>query len=195
MLQRIVEATLRNLSTLALVCAIVLAPLHFIYGFVNRDAIAVREMAPAIETFPEDRQVRGVGRAELDRERLSRWFLIGLELLVAIPLLLRPTRRVLEADRRGEVPSALAALLGGETGHGAKPALPVVVVGAAIGLAVIVLAEIAMAVVVPMLEDPSEWVGVAAGQTAARSLGLPFLLTALVLGGRALEDARPLDLY
>ena len=195
MLQRIVDATLRNLSTLALVCAVVLAPLHFIYGLVNRDAITVREMAPAIEAFPEDRQVRSVGRAELDRQRLSMWFLIGLELLVAIPLLLRPTRRVLEADRRDEVPSALAALRKGDTGPGAKPDLPLVVVGAVIGLTVIVLAEIAVAVVVPMLEDSSEWVGVAVGQTVARSLGLPFLLTALVLGGRPPADERPLDLY
>jgi len=192
MLHSSIDATLRNLSTLAIICAIFLAPLHLVYGFVNRDAITVRELAPAIEEFPEARQVRSVGRAELDRERLSRWLVIGLELLVMVPLLLRPTRRVLRWDAQGVAPSALGALRGGEAGMG-TPRMGVVVGGAAIALVVIVLVEVASAIVVPVLEDSSEWVGVVAGQTLARSLGLPFLTTALVIGGR--EAGEPLDLY
>jgi hypothetical protein len=193
MLQPTIDATLRNLSTLALVCALVLAPLHFVYAFVNRDAIGVREMAPAIEEFPEGRQVRSVGRAELERERLSRWLVIGLELLLGIPLLLRPTRRVLQADADGRVPSALGAFTG-ETRPASSPATPLVVAGAVIALAVIALVEVGASILVPMLEDTTEWAGVAAAQTAARSIGLPFLLVALA-GSRAAARERSLDLY
>ena len=193
MLERTVDATLRNLSTLALVCAIVLAPFHLVYAFVNRDAIAVREMAPAIEEFPEGRQVRSVGRAELERERLSRWLVVGLELLLVVPLLLRPTRRVLQADAEGKVPTALGAF-SGDLRPGSRPEAPVVAAGALIAVAVIALVEVGAAIIVPMLEDSTEWAGVAVAQTTARSLGLPFLLAALA-GGRAAARERSLDLY
>ena len=188
-----VDTTLRNLSTLALVCAIVLAPLHFAYAFVNRDAIAVREMAPAIESFPEGRQVRNVGRAELERERLSRWLVIALEALLVVPLLLRPTRRVLQADAEGRVPTATAAF-SGDLRSGSSPDLRLVAAGAAIGLVIVVLVQVGGSIFVPMLEDTNEWLGVFVAETLARSLGLPFLLTALA-GSRAAARERSLDLY
>ena len=193
MLEKLVDTTLRNLSTLALVCAIVLAPLHFAYAFVNRDAIAVREMAPAIEGFPEGRQVRNVGRAELERERLSRWLVIALEALLVVPLLLRPTRRVLQADAEGRVPTATGAFTGALR-SGSSPDPPLILAGAAIGLVVIVLVQVGGSILVPMLEDATEWVGVLVSETLARSLGLPFLLTALA-GSRAAARERSLDLY
>jgi hypothetical protein len=193
MLGRTIDLTLRNLSTLALVCAIFLAPLHLIYGYVNRNAIAVREMAPAIEDFPEGRQVRSVGRAELDRERIARWILLLL-VIGAIPVLLGPTRRVLAADEAGETPTALGALRG-HTEKGSRPEPATVISAALVAVVVIVVAEAAVAIVVPMLEDGSEWVGVAAGQTLARSLGLPFLTVALVGGARSRPSERPLELY
>lgn len=193
MLAKMVDTTLRNLSTLALVCAIVLAPLHLAYAFVNRDAIAVREMAPAIESFPEGRQVRNVGRAELERERLSRWLVIALEALLVVPLLLRPTRRVLQADAEGRVPTATSAFTG-DLRAGSSPDLRLVVAGAVIGLAVIALVQVGGSIVVPMLEDTTEWLGVLVAETLARSLGLPFLLTALA-GSRAAARERSLDLY
>jgi hypothetical protein len=194
MLGRTIDMTLRNLSTLALVCAIVLAPLHLVYGFVNRDAIAVREMSPAIEAFPEGRQVRGVGRAELARERVSRWLLL-LAVLSTVPVLLGPTRRVLAADEDGATPTALGALRGRRLDRRARPEPPLVLLGALMALVVIVLVEATAAIVVPMLEDSSEWVGVAAGQTLARSLGLPFLTVALTIGNSSSRRARSLDLY
>ena len=193
MLSKMVDTTLRNLSTLALVCAIVLAPLHFVYAFVNRDAIAVREMSPAIESFPEGRQVRSVGRAELDRERLSRWLVIALEVLLAVPLLLRPTRRVLQADAEGRITTAVGAF-SGELRSGSSPDLRLVAAGAAIALMVVALVQVSGSILVPMLEDTSEWAGVFASETLARSLGLPFLLTALA-GSRAAARERSLDLY
>jgi hypothetical protein len=194
MLGRSIDATLRNLSTLAILCAIFLAPLHLVFAFANQDALTVREMAPAIEDFPEARQVRGVGRAQLDRERIGRWILM-VAVIGTIPFLLAPTRRVLAADANGEIPTALGALRGGLGIPRPAPDARTVVGGGAVALGVIVLVEASVWILVPMLPDTIEWVGVALGQTTARSLGLPFLTTALVIGSRTSARERSLDLY
>lgn len=194
MLGRSIDATLRNFSTLVLLCALMLAPLHLVYGFLNRDALGVREMWSSIEEFPDARQVRGVGRVQLDRERTARWGLIFGILVVVVPALVRPTRRVLEADAGGEVPTVTGALRGSRVPEASRPDASLVVGGAVIALLVGLVAEAAVATLVPMLPDTTEWVGVAAGQTLARSLGIPFLVTALAL--RAPTRApRSLDLY
>lgn len=194
MLGRSIDATLRNFSTLVLLSMLVLAPLHLVYGLLNRNAITVREMSPAIEEFPDARQVRGVGKAELGRERAMQWALILGIVVVAVPVLVKPTRRVLASDARGEVPTVIGSLRGDGDPGGFRLDVPVVAGAGVIAVIVVVLAEAAVATLVPMLPDASEWVGVTAGQTLARSLGIPFLTTALAIGAPR-GAPRSLDLY
>jgi hypothetical protein len=139
LLDHALRMTFRNFSTLFLLAALVAAPLHLAHAVAFRSVIALRELHPDIEDFGEHKLVRGVGRSRLEETRRSDLLLSAVELAL-LPLLLGAARRTLEADARGEVPTALGALRrlpGSLRGWAAaRRALPEVVAVAAIGLVV-----------------------------------------------------------
>src|SRR5918999_6295134 len=59
----------RNYSTLWLIVATAVFPLHLVHGYVFRDVMAVSELHRAIELFPERRQVARVSAADLAEAR------------------------------------------------------------------------------------------------------------------------------
>ena len=111
MLETSLQATFRNFSTLFLVVAVVVFPLHLAYGITFRDEIAVRELHSEIEELPSGRKVRGVGPAAIDRVRVARYALWLVE-IAFIPLMVKATRRALDATERGELATAADAWKG-----------------------------------------------------------------------------------
>jgi hypothetical protein len=108
LLDRAARSTVRNYSTLLLVCFVVLLPLELVSSLLHRDAIAVRDLHPYIEDLPGDQKVRGVGENEIRAAEEQRLFVTGLE-LVLLPLFLSAARRVLEAEGEGRLPTATDA--------------------------------------------------------------------------------------
>ena len=70
----------RNFSTLWLIVATIVFPLHLAHGFAYRDVIAVRELHGAIEHFPAYLKVKGVSAARLSAARTSYAALTAVEL-------------------------------------------------------------------------------------------------------------------
>ena len=108
MLERALSKALANFSTLFLVACVITIPVNVAQAYVFRDALAVRELAPEIQRFPEGRQVRGVARAELDREKSWSLILLAVQLLL-FPLVHRAARRVLAVADDGGVPDVVDA--------------------------------------------------------------------------------------
>ena len=109
LLDDVLRSVFRNFFTVLFFVAVLTVPLHLGYSIVFRQAIETREIHDEIETFPEERQVRGVGRSELSAYRAVGWFLVLVE-LAAIPLLARGTRRIVEKEGVGEVATVRDAL-------------------------------------------------------------------------------------
>lgn len=98
----------RNYSTLFLVVAVLVVPLHLAHSFVYKEVAQVQELHPYIENQPRGRQVQGVGRAGLaEARRRYLWVLIA-ELLL-LPVFAGATRRVLVVDAAGGLPGVIDA--------------------------------------------------------------------------------------
>ena len=117
MLGRALDATWRNFSTLFLLGAIFFVPLHLGQTYVFRDEIAVQELRPEIEQFPENKKVRNVGPAELAKERAILLVLSGVDLLIAVGLS-GAARRVHAVDAHDGVPTVGDALRAGREFRG-----------------------------------------------------------------------------
>jgi hypothetical protein len=132
MLDRSLGKTFANLSTLVLLACVFTLPIHVIHAYVFKDALAVAELSPEIQAFPEGRQVRGVARADLDLQRNTLLVVLGIELL-ALPLAYRASRRVIEVDDDARVPTVVDAW----THLGSSPAAALhpgpILIGAVIG--------------------------------------------------------------
>ena len=114
--------TFATFSTLFLVACLVTVPLHEIHAYVFKDALAIREIAPEVATFPEGRQVRGVDKSDIDSER--KWLLIVLIAEAALTsIVYRAARRVITVSDSGGVPGVLDAYthLGSHDGTGPPP--------------------------------------------------------------------------
>src|SRR5687768_15249003 len=98
------RVTLRNFATLFLLVVTLTLPLHLVYSVVFKSVIETRELHGVIETFPESRQVRSVGRTQLTQARLALVAITLIE-IAAVPFLARGTRRVLEREQAGELTS------------------------------------------------------------------------------------------
>jgi hypothetical protein len=109
LLDYVLRTIFRNFWTVFFFVAVLTLPVHLGYAVVFSEVIETREIHDEIESFPEERQVRGVGRGELFTSRMTAWFLVLLE-LAAIPLLARGAHRVVELDTDGEVTTVRDAL-------------------------------------------------------------------------------------
>jgi hypothetical protein len=170
----------RNYSTLWLIAATVVFPLHLAHGYVFRDVIAVSELHAAIELFPERRQVARVSAAELVEAR--RWYtaLTGVEIAL-IPVLAGATTRVLQDDVQGDVPGALRSWAGAARfSPRAQFARPGPLIAAlVISLAIGWFAETTGRLLVEPVPEGLLWVGGALVAATARSIAAPFLLATL----------------
>ncbi len=191
MLDSALRLALRNFSTLFLLVAILVLPIHVAYGLVFRDVVALYDVADEIQSAP----VRGVTSADLRTARLVFWGVNALELLL-IPLAARATRRVMEVDESGDVPGVWDALrtafrgttrgLQGLGGGRAKELLAALLAALAAGL----LVERMGLLLAGFTPPDSRFAVVALVQTAARATGAPLLLVPLVCASRPAE-ARP----
>jgi hypothetical protein len=184
MLESALQLTFRNFSTLFLIVAVVLFPLHLAYGITFRDEIAVRELHPQIEEFPSGREVRNVGTAQLAEARTAWYGLLLIEIAL-IPLMVKATRRALDTAEQGGVATVAGAWSGAfrrEPRRWAVGGPASVAAGAALAVLVLLLVEVGGLLVTDILPDGPRFAGVIVADTLARSSALPFLLVPLAAG-------------
>ena len=192
MVDKAFRAALRNFSTLFLIVAVITVPLHLLYGIVFQNVIETRELHSVIQTFPETRQVRSVGRAQLMQARVGLALVTLIELAV-LPFLARAARRVLRMEEAGEVATVGAALRAIRE----EPAIPFgldrmgpVLVAAAIGFAIGFAIERTGLLLLEFVSDESTFPFFGLMQGVSRAAGAPFLLAGLALLKPAAEAAR-----
>ena len=181
MVDRLFRTTLRNFSTLFLIAAVVTVPLHLIFSLVYKNVVETRELHDVIETFPEARQVRGVGKAKLTQSRIAMALITLIELL-SIPFLVRAARRALELDRAGETPTVSESLQamreGGPWWPGLTRAGPVLV-ALAVGLVFGWLLERSGLLLLEFVSDVRSFAFYGLLQGVTRAAAAPFVLVAL----------------
>jgi hypothetical protein len=191
MLESALQATFRNFSTLFLIVAVVVFPLHLAYGLTFRDEIAVRELHPEIAELPSDRRVRGVGPAEIDRARMAGYAVWLIEIAL-IALFVKAARRALDENERGDVATVADAWKGAfarDPRQWVSGGPAAVAVGAGMALLVVLMIEVSGLLLTDMLPDGPRFAGVVVVDTLARASALPFVLTPLAVG-RAPRAAR-----
>lgn len=197
LLDRVLRLTVRNFSTLFLVVFIAIIPLHLIYAFVFHDVFAVRELHPAIAEFPENRLVRGVGRADISLARIGFWVVAAIEVGL-IPFVTRAMKRVLVLDRQGEVPGASSAWRtwreSSSTPTDVKPDAAATAGAIVTGLIVGLLVWLALDAVVDLLRGSVVAFGLALADAASRATGAAFALTPFALQLQAARDEERLKL-
>lgn len=183
MVDQAFRATLRNFGTLFLLVAVITVPLHLAYSVMFRNVIETRELHPVIETFPESRQVRSVGRTQLFQARVGLGVVTLLE-LGSLIYLARATRRVLKNDEAGELPGVRDALLSAREDPGVKPNLQrlgPLLVAAVFALAVGLLVERTALLLLEFVPDERSYPFFGLMQGVSRALAAPFFLVTLVL--------------
>ena len=199
MVDQAFRATLRNFATLFLLIAVVTVPLHLVYSVIFANVIETRELHSVIETFPEARQVRGVGQSQLTRARVGSGIVALLE-LAAIPFLARGVRRVLRRAEDGGSPGVAEAL-------GAIREEPGIVfsslrfgpllVAAAVGIALAFAMERSALLLLEFVPDERTYPFFGLIKGVSRALGAPFFLVTLVMAERSAPERKPVtpELY
>ena len=195
MLDSGLRITLRNFSTLFLVVATILLPLHLVYAYAFRNVIATRDLHDDIRAFPTDsRQVKSVGKPQLRNAAIGNWVVEGLSIAL-IPLFLRAAGRVKEVDAEGGVPNVPDAWSHARSKAGrygwAEGAIPVILGGTLIALLVAALAQAIGLLLIEPIGDDGTWAAFGLVRGAARSAGLTFLLGALLISRIAKERYAP----
>lgn len=184
MLDRTLRLALRNYVTLLLFVATFAVAIHLVYLFLFRDVVGLTELHDAIREFPPQRQVRGVGHADLDAWAIGNVVVTLIEIAL-IPFLAKGAARVIEQDERGEVPTVEAALAATmKRGYRWFPSLreagPLLVT---VGIALVTwwLVRQTGLRLVELLGADTRWAGAALVEGAARAAGAPFVLVSVVL--------------
>ena len=185
MLGRALDLTFRNLTTLVCITAFIYLPIHLIHAAAFRNELAVAELRADIATLTDDRKVRGVGPEELDRERVTLWAVLAID-LGALPFMLGAARRVFDRDEEGEVPTigdALANSLRSLSGMrlDAPISLASIAIGAVAGW---LLLRIGM-ILTELLGNDATFVGVGTTRGIAVAVGV-----AISVGGIAAAASR-----
>ena len=181
LLDRAWQAATRHFATLFLVIAVVMVPLHVVYGFVFKETIAVRALHASIERLPQGTAVQGITAGDIGTARRANLGL-GLLELALLPLLLGATRRVL--DKGNELPGVADALAHSPTRIKPLTPFPVAPLVAAVLFAamVTILAQwIGRTLAEPLASDVA-FAGRGVAEGAARALGAPWMLTVWALG-------------
>jgi len=180
MLESAFARTFGNFWTVFMIVAVVVFPLHLVYAFVFRDVIATSDFHAAIEAMPNGRRVAGVAPGDLDNARLAFWVISGLELAL-VPVALRATRRALEVDAAGGVPTASDAWADVFRRHEPRRLSPGWPAAGAIGVVAAVTCGSLIAAIAGTVNDllvapELRWVGEAVGQGVTRASALPLFL-------------------
>jgi hypothetical protein len=184
MVERAFARTFRNLSTIVMIVAVVVLPVHLVYAYTFRNVIATSDFHDQIEAMPNFRQVRSVGPPQLDHARLTFWLITAAELAL-VPLAVRATRRAFIVDDEGGVPTVTDAwglALKRQQGRSFRPGwvVPALVgIGAAAGAGVLI-AGIGSSLTGFLSED-WRWTGVGLTQALARAGAAPLALGPLAL--------------
>ena len=180
---RALKTTLRNFSTLWLIVAAVTIPLNVAWAFRYQDVIATREIHADIEALPTGDKVRGIDEEAINQARSAQLIVLALEVAL-LPLLVRATRRVIERESAGHVPTALAAWRGIARSSGARDSsrwrISVALPMAVFALIVWMLASLIGGLLVDPAGDSVAWLVLALTRGSALALALPFLLVGLV---------------
>lgn len=183
LLDRALKTTLRNFSTFWLIVAVVTIPLNLAWATLFQDVVATREIHADIESLPSGDPVRGVDRQAIEFARSAQLIVLALELAL-IPVLLRATRRAIERDASGHVPTAFGAWRGVGRSSGARSSAPwrlsVALAMAGFALIVWILAALIGGLLAGPVGDALAWLVVGLTRGAALALALPFLLVGLV---------------
>ena len=190
MIERALARTFRSYSTLFVVVAILLFPVHLTYTYVFRNVIATSDFHEAIEAGPKYRQVRSVGSPQIDHSQLVFWIVVGVE-LAALPLAIRAGRRVFAVADEGGVPTAPDAWTHAfqRTGGMGRPTPAAMAVGLGAAVGVGVLAHLVGSQITDFLSEDWRWTGVGVTQAVSRSAAAPFLLGAF--SGTRAKEAPP----
>ena len=184
MIERAFARTFRNFSTIFMVIAVVVVPLHLVYSFTFRNVIATSDFHDTIEQIPQYQQVRSVGPEQLDHARLVFWVMVVAELAL-LPIAVRATRRAFIVDDEGGVPTASDAwgrALQRQEGRKFRPGWLVPAgVGAAAAVTVGLLIFGIGSALTGFLSEDWRWVGVGVTQAAAVAGASPLLLGPLAL--------------
>lgn len=184
MIERAFARTFRNFSTIVMLVAVVVVPVHLIYAFVFRNVIATSDFHDAIEALPNYQQVRSVGPPQLDDARLVFWIVTAIEVAL-VPLAIRATRRVFISDDRGEVPTASDAWTHALAKQEDRTFRAQWIVPALLGVATAVLAGILIqgigSSLSGFLSEDWRWTGVGLTQALARAWAAPLALGPLAL--------------
>lgn len=179
---RALRTALRNLSTFFLIVALVTVPLNVVWGFLYQDVIGLREVHDDIRDLPEGQRVSGVDSSKLDQARLAELIVLALEAAL-IPVLVRVTRRAIEIDESGHVPTALGAWRGlarRSERPRAEFRVGVVLTTTLFAGAVWLLASSIGSLLAAPLGDQIAWAVVGAGRGLALALALPFALVGMI---------------
>ena len=189
LVDRALRTTLRNFSTFWLIAAAVMIPLNIAWGFLHQDVIAAGEIHADIETLPPGDAVGGVDGRAIDRAERAQLIVLVIELAL-IPLLVRATRRAIERDASGHVPTALGAWRGVARGtpRGSGPwRLSVVLPMAGLALVVWALAALIGGLLAAPVGGSLAWLAVGLTRGGALAVALPFLLVGVVEARRPAE--------
>ena len=193
MIEGALARTFRNFSTIFMVVAVVVFPLHLLYAFTFRNVIATSDFHDAIEAMPNYRQVRSAGPPQLDDARLVFWVLTAVE-VVLLPFAVRATRRVFTVDEEAGIPTASEAWSEGvrhRTGRSLRPGwIPLVGTGLVGAVVAGVLIDLIGSDITGFLSEDWRWAGEGLTQAVARAGALPLFLGPMALA-RAKEEAPP----
>ena len=196
MLDHAFRLTLRNFTTYFLLAACITIPLHVGHALLFQRVIAVSEIHDAIEEFPSERQVRGVGKDELRDARLGLVAVSVLEILL-LPLLARAARRVLKDDTEGILPTVRAGWAGlppgGSLIRAWREHAPTLLTALVVALVLGALAERVGILLSEPLADGRAWAGVGLAQAAARALAAPFFIVPWALAAGPLRLKKDLE--
>jgi hypothetical protein len=188
-----IDATLRitwrNFATMWLLVAAVTIPLHVGHAFAYRRVIALRELHPAIAQLPANRQVRSIGRADLDDARAALAVIVVIELAL-LPFMAGATRRALQRDAGGRLPTVVDAWAHSMGSWRRAPPVESGVAEAGTGLIVAVATGYLVwgigAIVSEPVPDSAAWAAVGLVQGLGAASAAPFFLVPIaLLPGRA----------
>ncbi|MDQ3785147.1 MAG: hypothetical protein M3360_09805 [Actinomycetota bacterium] len=186
MLDNVLRIIFRNFSTLFLVVAVLIVPVHLAYSFIYKNVAQVEELHPYIENLPRGRQVQSVGRAVLaEARRRYVWVTVAEALL--LPLLAGATRRVLDVDAAGGLPGVIDAyrhLLSKRVGPARRAASPALLATVASGIVLaLVIGWLLQTIGFTFTElgpDGARWLIAGLTRAIAFAAAAPFALVPLV---------------
>jgi hypothetical protein len=190
---RALRAAFSNFSTLFLLAATILFPLHLARGYIFRDVYEVRDIHATIEEFPNNiRKINRVSRGDLERSRGAGRVVLVAE-IVLLPLLAAAALRAVRTQQEGGVPTALGSWRGIRDVMrlpAAAARFGVVLIGAVVAIAVGWLAFTTGLILVEPVPDSWAWLAVPGVEAISLALAAPFLLAAIAQAALAVPHVR-----